>query len=41
VWMEDPGYLGARSALAASGAELTPLADASTIPVFCRRGPSM
>jgi GntR family transcriptional regulator/MocR family aminotransferase len=25
VWMEDPGYLGARSALAASGAELTPL----------------
>ena len=25
VWMEDPGYLGARSALIASGAELVPL----------------
>lgn len=25
VWMEDPGYLGARSALAASGAQLMPL----------------
>ena len=25
VWMEDPGYLGARSALSASGAQLVPL----------------
>ena len=25
VWMEDPGYLGARSALVASGAQITPL----------------
>ena len=25
VWMEDPGYLGAHSALAASGAQLVPL----------------
>jgi GntR family transcriptional regulator / MocR family aminotransferase len=25
VWMEDPGYLGARSALSASGAKLMPL----------------
>jgi GntR family transcriptional regulator/MocR family aminotransferase len=25
VWMEDPGYLGARSALSASGAQIVPL----------------
>jgi GntR family transcriptional regulator/MocR family aminotransferase len=44
VWIEDPGYLGARVALLAAGAALVPIpidADGITIPVAVNKKPRL